>query len=203
MKKKGKKQLEAEALATAEQAVRSFVPSKPLTDIGGWDDADLVKEGFRTVMQMARFGAKLKQIEAELRARALKASAAGEVKPLEDAELEGTQWIADGDVVTLPVVITSDELIGSFADESPNHKVLEAIAGEKLGEFFSLKKTWENAVKTGKQFRARAAEILGAEKGAELVAASRKLDKNDLPKFAVRVDWNRVKVKPEGEEVAK
>jgi len=111
-------------------------------DIAKASTAGLVKEGLDIRGTIETYSEMLDILEKELRRRALEASAAGEVEALTDSKLEGTQWLAKGDEATVPVVITSDAIVGSFADGSPAHKRLAEIAGDKLHEFFRPAKTW-------------------------------------------------------------
>lgn len=156
---------------------------------------DAVDRGAALRAEIERLQEELEECEQVLREAAL----AGEQVPLEDEELEGRQYLARGSELVVPVVITSDLLIQSFRDGSPQHVRLEALAGERLGEFFRREVVWRNLARTGKEFRLHAAAELG-EKGPEFVSACVQRDKYGVPRYRVQVHWERGQ--SEGEEVA-
>jgi hypothetical protein len=100
----------------------------------------------------------------------------------------------------VPVVLTADIITASFADASPVHARLEAIAGEKLTAFYRPQTTWKMLAKGGKSFRREAAAMLEA-KAAEFIAAAVSKDKHGIPKSNIKVEWDRAD-KPAGEIAA-
>lgn len=149
--------------------------------------AELVDRGLVLRAEIAEREAELKAIEERLKAAALR----GEQIELNDPEREGRQWLAEGSAAVVPVVLTSDLLMQSFADGSPAHARVEAAAGGRLDEFYRPVKTWKMLAANGKAFRREAAGLLGPQAGAELVSACVLRDKYGVPRSTVKVEWDR------------
>lgn len=149
--------------------------------------AALVDRGLALRAEIAEREAELKGIEERLKAAALQ----GEQIELVDAEREGRQWLAAGSAAVVPVVLTSDLLMQSFADGSPAHAKVEAAAQGRLAEFYRPVTTWKMLATNGKAFRREAAGLLGPQAGAELVAACVLRDKYGVPRSQVKVEWDR------------
>ena len=148
--------------------------------------SSLVDRGLLLRAQIQEAEDELSVIEKKLKTEALR----GEQVELADAEREGRQWIALGTEAAVPVVITSDLISQTFADGSPAHARLEAIAGERLGQFYRPCTTWKMLAPSGKAFRNEAFSILG-NAGAEFVSAATAKDKNGIPKNQIKVEWDR------------
>jgi len=94
----------------------------------------------------------------------------------------------EGRRVSLPngigVVFTSDELIGSFKNDSPKHAELLALAQDKvlLADFFRPPCDWKRAIADGNKFRSRVAETFAPSTAAAFIAACRSVDANGIPK---------------------
>ena len=145
-----------------------------------------VERGLAIRAEMATLKSELSEIEDRLEAAAL----AGEQIELEDPDREGRQFLAVGSEHQVPVIITADNIVGQFKDDSPMHVRLKEIAGDKLREFFQKKTIWENLTASGKQFRALAAMVL-EEKAPEFISGALSRDKHGTPKNAVKIEWDR------------
>ena len=62
------------------------------------------------------------------------------------------------------------------------------MAGDFFHDFFSLSQVYESKVKDGKQFRSKAAELLGPRAPAFITACLAR-DKHGMPKSDVKVEW--------------
>ena len=147
----------------------------------------LVDRGLEITAEMARLEAELNDINTKLEGAAL----VGEQVDLNDANREGKQFLARGSAKTVPVVISADSIVKSFADGSKTYANLQQIAGlVKLRQFYQPKTVWEAVFKSGKALRAIAAETLGAAAPSFVTAATQR-DKNGIPKNKITVNWNR------------
>lgn len=147
----------------------------------------LVDRGLEIVVQLEHLQKELKLIEERLKQAALQ----GEQIELIDEEREGRQYLAHGTTAIVPVVLTADLLVQSFADGSPTHARAAQIAGDRLGQFYRAVTTWKMLAPGGKAFRREAAAILGPQAGAQLVTAVTARDKNGIPKSQIKVEWDR------------
>jgi hypothetical protein len=125
-------------------------------------------------------------IEEELRGTALK----GEQILLEDPDLEGRQYLAQGTNKVLPVIFTSDFIIQSFGDKSKAHVELAKIAGDQLPTLYRAKTTYEIVPKTGKQFRSAAAAQLG-DKAPQFITAAISRDKYGIARSQIKIAYDR------------
>lgn len=122
-----------------------------------------------------------------------KAALTGDQVPLEDKDREGMQYLAAGTDCIVPVIIASDELMGSFAEDSANHRKVAAAAQEKLPSFYRRVVTWERLAKDGKAFRALALQVLGKEAAPPFISACLARDKAGIPKSKITVQWDRAR----------
>lgn len=138
----------------------------------------------------------LKSIKKRLEAAALK----GPHIPLEDADRQGKQYIARGLHHTVPIIISSDELVKSFKRDSPQHaRILAALPEPLEGEFssfFCTSTAFESCFADGKIFRAQAVALLGAQYAPHFITACLSVDKNGIPKNKVIIDLGRAESVP-------
>lgn len=157
-----------------------------------------VDRGLQIVDELKKLQDELDAIEARLEAAGLE----GEQVELNDPDREGRQYIAQGSAKTVPVVFTADLLVKSFQVESVVHKaILAALPAEHLDKFrqlFRSVRTFKTLFESGKEFRARAAELLG-DKAPAFISACLQRDKEQIPKSQVRIEWQRAEeIKKEG-----
>jgi hypothetical protein len=148
-----------------------------------------VDRGLQLRAEIAEREHELKGIIARLEQAAL----TGKQIALEDAEREGKQFLATGTREIVPVIISSDELMGSFTDGSPAHTKVAAVAGDSLASFFKKTITWERIAKDGKRFRAAALQLLGKDAAPPFISACVARDKAGIPKSKITVQWDRVR----------
>ena len=145
-----------------------------------------VDRGLEIIAQIERLDHELKGIEALLEYAALH----GEQQDLNDPEREGRQFLAHGSKATVPVILTADLLVKSFAAESATHKAIEAVAADKLTEFFKPVNTFKTFFDSGKIFRRKADEILGKNAPAFITACVQK-NKAGIAKSQIKIEWDR------------
>jgi hypothetical protein len=151
-----------------------------------------VDRGLKIRAQINTLTKELEAIEAHLERAALN----GEQIPLEDEDLEGRQFLARGTEKVIPVVLTSDLLIKSFADGSPVHKAINLYCSvANLPKFFKPMKTWKTVIDSAKRFRAHAAEILGPGMAGNFIDACKARDKHGVPKSHTKIHWDRARDK--------
>jgi hypothetical protein len=147
----------------------------------------LVDRGLEIVAEKARLEAELKDIASKLEGVAL----VGEQVELNDADREGRQFLARGSEKTVPVIISADLVVKSFADGGKTYAQLQELAGlVKLRKFYVPETTWKAAFVDGKELRKLAAEVLGAAAPAFITACLQR-DRNGMPKNKIAVDWSR------------
>jgi hypothetical protein len=149
-----------------------------------------IDRGLEIVAQMDALKKELKAIAERVDKAALK----GPQIPLEDPARDGTQYLAHGSAKIVPVVITADFLAQTFTSGSKKHEAIAAAAAGKLAEFYAPTTTYERQFEDGKVFRAKAREILGAEKAEPFIRACVVRDKFDVPKNAVKIEWARARL---------
>jgi hypothetical protein len=135
----------------------------------------------------------LKDIEVRLKHAGLN----GEQVDLTDADREGKQFLARGSDRVIPVVFTSDMIIGEFTRSSKKHTEINSVLvaeSFKLLQFFKPVQKFENLFGSGKKFRLHAAELLG-DKAPAFITACVARDKEGIPKSAIKVMWDDSKVK--------
>ena len=150
-----------------------------------------IDRGLKIRAHIKALNKELEVIEAHLEQAALK----GEQIPLEDEDLEGRQYLAKGTDKIVPVVLTSDLLVKSFAADSAIHKaVLDLLEdGALLQRFFKPFKTYKTIIDSPKRFRASAAEILGPRSSAAFIDACKARDKHGVPKSETKIQWDRAR----------
>lgn len=141
-----------------------------------------VDRGIEIRSEMEELKAQLKEIEARLTKAALRS----EQIPLVDADREGRQFLAKGSTQTVPVIITADNIVASFPQDSALHMQLRDTIGTQLREFYKL--TWLNRFRDGKEFRALARELLG-DRAPALITACLARDKDGIPKNRTIIAW--------------
>lgn len=137
--------------------------------------------------------AAIKTAEDELKTivqRLEQAALEGQQEPLNDANREGMQFRARGTKATVPVIITADSVMQTFADGSPAHARIADAAKGKLEDFFKRTVTFKNTCRDGKAFRAEAAAILGDDAPA-FISACLSRDKNGIPRNSIKIEWDR------------
>lgn len=158
-----------------------------------------VDRGLQIVGEQKMLQDELERIETRLEAAGLE----GEQVELNDPDREGRQFIARGSAATVPVVFTADLLVKSFQVESAVHQaILAALPPNHLDKFrqlFRSVRTFKTLFESGKEFRAKAAELLG-DKAPAFISACLQRDKDGIPKSQVKIDWSRAEEikKPEG-----
>ena len=145
----------------------------------------LVDRGLEVRAEMKRLAAELKDIEAKLEKLGLERRQTD----LKDADREGRRWLARGTRLIVPVVFTADKLVGEFKDKSPMHLAVVAAAQGRLKDFFRPVNKWENLFKDGKDFRARADDLLAADAPGFITACLAR-DRDGLPKSDVKIVWD-------------
>lgn len=143
-----------------------------------------VRRGLALSARIATDKETLAEIEARLKQDGL--DRPDEHGPLDDDEREGRQWLAAGIV---PVVFTADLLVKTFQADTVIEKRIRAAAGHRFPKFFAPARGYVTVQKDGKKFRALADEFMG-EDAPKFIAACRALDKQGLPKNAVKVLWS-------------
>lgn len=144
-----------------------------------------------------------KGIEARLEAYALAHTEGHE--PLKDEKREGRRMNFTGMRHTLPIVFSSDLIIGSFPDGGKKHKELinilcgennenEATAKDTLKLFFDAPAKWENRYDNGVKFRAAVGERLGSKIGTKFISACTQVDKHGVKKSTTSFDYAHGKV---------
>jgi hypothetical protein len=156
-----------------------------------------------------------KHIRSRLEAYALEQKG----EPLADASREGRKVTLPGHKMSLPVLFTSDLLIGSFVDLGPKHRELtsilsaglthipeaferEAKATEQLELFFKSPNKWEALYEDGQKFRKAAAEHLPEEVAASFISACSQRDKHGVKKSKTVFDFKSAKAVEAGKEGA-
>jgi hypothetical protein len=105
-------------------------------------------------------------------------------------------------VQTVPVIISADSVVKSFAAHSRTHAALEKIAGpERPRKLYRPEMVWKANFADGRDLRAIAAERLG-NKAPEFVTACLQRDKNGTPKNKITVAWERAADNATGGEAA-
>jgi hypothetical protein len=146
--------------------------------------------------ELQKLAAEKKGIEARLEAYALSRPDLHE--PLKDEKREGRRVILRSSRHTLPIVFSSDLIIGSFRDNSPKHKELidllceemsESEAPKALKKFFSPPDKWENLFDNGIRFRAAVSERLPKSIAAKFVTLCTQVSKGGIKKNTTSFDY--------------
>lgn len=147
-----------------------------------------VDRGIEICAELEKLEAELKKIEARLKEAGLH----GDQVNLQDADREGKQFLAKGTSRIVPVIFTADLIIGEFSASSPKAQMIRTAAHGKLAEFFKPVNKFENRFDSGKKFRLRAGELLGAA-APNFITACVARDKEGIPKSQIKVEWSSAK----------
>lgn len=147
-----------------------------------------VDRGWQIITTALAEKAELKALEARLKQDAL--DRPDEHEPLADADREGRRFLAHGTRLALPIVLTADKIVMSFAADSEVHARIATASDGKLLAFYTPKTTYESAAEDGKEFRRLAGETLG-EKAPAFIAACLARDKYGIPKSDLRCEWTQ------------
>lgn len=177
---------------TVDPTLQAFASTSTSSVRATAQEKNLVEDALRIRRLIDTHEADLKDIETRLKALALEYPDRHE--DLVDAEREGKQFLAQGFKHTLPIVITADSIIGTFADGTANHRRIEAASLE-WQRFYSPVRSFANACKDGKQFRARAVEILG-EHAPTFISNCLVRDKDGIPKNSIKIEYAAAKEIP-------
>lgn len=185
---------------------------KPKTDIKLPTEAEIPALTDRVAeinAEIQKLSAEKKQIEARLEAYALVHSEQHE--PLKDEKREGRRMVLAGARHKLPIVFSSDLIIGSFRDGSEKHKELIALLCEEMSEseapkalkkFFSPPDKWENLFDNGVKFRAACGERLPKSIAAKFISACTQTTKDGVKKSNVSFDYKTTVTKTDGKAEA-
>lgn len=150
-----------------------------------------VDRGLEIRLQMEKLAAELKDIQVRLTHAALH----GEQVDLTDPDREGRQYLATGTEQIVPVVLTSDMIIGEFGRESARHsEILKAVNHAAITNFFKPVNKFENRFDSGKKFRAQASEVFG-DKAPQFITACIARDRDGIPKSSIKVMWDDTSAK--------
>ena len=147
-----------------------------------------VDRGWEIVTAVAKMKEEFKAIEERLKRDAL--DRPDQHMPLADAEREGRKFIAHGTLLALPIVLTADKIVMSFAADSDVHKRIEAASDGRLAAFYAPKTTWEAFTDKGKDFRRCAKETLG-DKAPAFITACLATGKGGIPKSDIKCEWTQ------------
>ena len=149
-----------------------------------------IDRGLEIIAALENLEAELKDIEVRVKHAALH----GEQVELKDADRDGKQYLAAGTQRIVPVILTADKLVSSFAEHSKQHGLIETVAGGRaLNEFFRPVHKYENRFDNGKKFRTRADELLGKAAPAFITACLAR-DKDGIPKSDIKIMWDESEV---------
>lgn len=158
--------------------------------------------------EMAKLAAEKKGIEARLEAYALAHPELHE--PLKDEKREGRRLLLTGSRHRVPIIFSSDLIIGSFRDGSEKHKELLALLCEEMSEseapkalkkFFEPPSKWENRFDNGVKFRAAVGERLPKSIAPRFVTACTQTSKDGVRKNTTSFDYKQAAL-VDGEEEA-
>lgn len=148
--------------------------------------------------EIGKLAVEKKGIEARLEAYALAHPELHE--PLKDEKREGRRVLLAGARHRLPVIFSSDLIIGSFRDGSEKHKELIALLCEEMSEseapkalkkFFEPPSKWENRFDNGVKFRAAVGERLPKSIAPRFVTACTQASKDGVKKNTVSFDYKQ------------
>ncbi len=149
-----------------------------------------IERGLFIREELGRLVAELKAIEKRLEAAGLKSPQV----PLEDAEREGKQFLAQGAGKILPVRFESDQLIATFRPDTDLHATIAALLGDHLATFFKDTRVFERVHKDdANRFRKLARKTLEPDTFAKLISACISKTKDGIPKSKTVVAWDDVK----------
>ena len=146
-----------------------------------------VDRGLEIREEVEKLQTELKAIEVRLKDAGLN----GHQVELVDAEREGRQYLAGGTSRVVPVIFTSDLLVGEFGRDTKKHLEIMDAVQNKTGvlQFFKPVSKFENRFDSGKKFRALASEVFG-DLAPKFITACVARDKDGIPKSAIKVMWD-------------
>jgi hypothetical protein len=144
-----------------------------------------IERGLQIQAQIKELQAELKEIETRVQAVAEQ----GRQVPLKEQDREGKKFPASGRSAIVPVIFESDLIIGSFAPDSPAHKELAKIAGDKLKLFFKSVNKFERVQDDGREFRRLARATFEPDPFAQFIKAATAVKKGGIAKSRVYVAW--------------
>jgi hypothetical protein len=159
---------------------------KPMTPSVEFAIQQDVNRGIELHRRIKTYQAELEMINARLQLVALN----GPQVDLGDPELEGKQFLAQGTEVKVPIVITSDSIIGECLEDSKNHLAIKAAADGFFPKFYKRVVGYARVPKDSKAFRLKARELLG-DKAPAFIEVCKSRDKDGLAKNAIKVEWDR------------
>lgn len=142
------------------------------------------------VDRLKEINGQIEELTAEKKRIEIALSKAAQTMPhetLKDESREGRRVMMPGRKWRVPVVFTSDSIIGSFQDGSAKHTELLGLAGKQLETFFKPPCKWENRFKNGQEFRKAAAEHLAPDIAPKFIVACRQTDKDGIAKSSTVV----------------
>ena len=146
-----------------------------------------VDRGLEIRAEIEKLQTELKDIEVRVKHTALH----GEHVELADPDREGRQYLAAGTGKVVPVIFTSDMIVGEFGWESKRHmEIMEAVHNRTgILQLFKLVNKCENRFDSGKKFRAQASEVFG-DLAPKFITACIARDKDGIAKSAIKVMWD-------------
>ena len=151
-----------------------------------------IDRGLAIIAELDKLEAEMKGIEVRVKAAALQ----GEQVELKDTDREGKQFLATGTQRVVPVILTADKLLGSFAANSKPHITIINALGPKafhILKFFRRTVKFENVFDNGKKFRRQANELLDKAAPAFITACLAR-DKDGIPKSDIKILWQESEV---------
>ena len=152
-----------------------------------------IDRGLEIIAEVEKLQTELKDIEVRVKHAALH----GEQVELKDADREGKQFLARGSDLTVPVILTADKLIGSFAEDSKPHTIiLHALGGDasrKLQNFYKRTVKFESLFDNGKKFRTKADELFG-DRAPGFITACLARDRDGIPKSDIKIMWEETEL---------
>jgi len=148
--------------------------------------------------EIQKLTAEKKGIEARLEAYALEHPELHE--PLKDGKREGRRLMLTGARHSLPIVFSSDLIIGSFRDNGEKHKELlnllcdeysEDEAPKVLKKFFEPPSKWENRFDNGVKFRAACGDRLPKSIAARFITLCTQTSKDGVKKSNTAFDYKQ------------
>ena len=117
---------------------------------------------------------------------------------LADADREGRQYLAAGSARIVPVILTSDMIVGEFtapSDKIPQRLSPLAISPALTSQKFSSRRiNTRNRFDDGKKFQRGRCRIARRGKAPAFITACVARDKDGIPKSAIKIMWDEAKV---------
>jgi hypothetical protein len=119
----------------------------------------------------------------------------GDQVPLQNENLEGKQFIAEGSGNIVPVRFESDLIIGTIDSLDPSLPEIKEITGDTFRRFFKPVSGYARVPKDGEAFRKTARQLLAPDAFAKLIHLCTGRDKDGIAKSRVVVAWDDAKSK--------